>query len=100
MPNKDSYIKLRKALDSFSGVALAEYNLKDTDENKERFVEFVNKKVKNFLGELVERETKKWLLLAPKRAEEFENHAKVLIAERFPQCPPGFHEVDGICVPI
>ena len=100
MPDKDLYIKLRKTLDSLSNVALAEYNLKETDENKQIFVDFVNEKVKNFLGELADRETKEWLSLASKRAKEFEDHAKVLIGERFPQCPPGFIEVDGICVPI
>ncbi len=100
MPNKDSYIKLRKSLDSLSSVSLAEYNLLETEIDKQEFTDFVTKQVEQFLKEVAVRHSAEWRKSGHKRAKQFTEHAKSLEAEMPTQCPPGFHEVDGICVPI
>ena len=100
MSNKDSYIKLRKSLDSFSNTILAEYDLKETDEQKQKFTDSIHERVKEFISKLSKLEQSNWRRLGQLRAKEFEEHAKDLTSQKHSNCPPGFIEVDGICVPI
>lgn len=100
MENEDSYIGMRKSLDSLRDVALADYALIETSEGKKRFSDFVTKKVQAFLKENAQLSRNVWKKVADSRAEEYTKHAQELLAEESSLCPPGFHEVDGICVPI
>jgi hypothetical protein len=100
MPNKDSYIKLRKALDSITNVSLAEYDLLETVVDKKNFVDFVSTQIEQFLNDVASNHRHEWETQGLVRAKQFEAHAVELNAKEFSRCPPGFHEVDGICVPI
>ena len=100
MENEDSYISLRKSLDSFSDVALNEFALIKSDAGKQEFSDFVSDKVKGLLREIAIKQQAEWRKLNPDRAKDFQAHAEKLSENPALSCPPGFHEVDGICVRI
>ena len=100
MPDRDLYIELRKNLDSFTNVSLAEYDLSETTEERQKFVEFIAEKIQEFKVQLSKMENGNWKRLGHQRAKDFEVHAEALSKEKPSQCPPGFHEINGICEPI
>lgn len=109
MANNDSYISLRKSLDSFSDVALAEFALIEldneknsikSDEETKKFSDFVSNKVTGLLEEIAARQQAEWLRLNTVRAKKFKAHADELLKNARSACPPGFHEVNGHCIPI
>jgi hypothetical protein len=100
MSPEDSYIILRKSLDSFSDVALTEFDLIESDDEKQEFSEFVLKKVKEFLNEIAVAHQHEWKKLNPVRARQFQAHAERLSEKKSSGCPPGFQEIDGICVRV
>jgi hypothetical protein len=100
MENDDPYVSLRKSLDSFCDVALTEFDLLKSEQAKKEFSEFVRAKVKEFLAALAKSQQDEWNALDEVRAAQFRAHADSLLAKQAPGCPPGFHEVDGICVRV
>ena len=100
---KDSYISLRKSLDAFSNVALAQYALSKSDAEKKEFSDEVFNKVKEFLHEVSSDYKTEWADVDdPAYAEKMEKYIEELLAnpEAFSACPPGFRDENGICVPI
>lgn len=100
MENEDTYISLRKSLDSLRDVALADYALIETDAGKKHFSDFVTEKVNEFLRKNALMRREEWERVADSRAEAYTKHAQELLANKPSICPPGFQEIDGICVPI
>lgn len=100
MANETEYINLRKTLDSFRAVVLADYDLFRTSEEKTKFSDLVTEKIKTFLMDNSVDNQEMWVKAADRRALEHSDHAEALLAKDFALCPPGFKEVDGICVPI
>lgn len=100
MTKDESFISMRKSLDSFTDVALAEFDLIESEQGKEEFSGFVLKKVKEFLSQIAAQHQAEWLRLNPARAKQFETHAENLLTPSKLGCPPGFQEVGGICVRI
>ncbi len=100
MENEDPYISMRKSLDSFRDVALADYALIESDAGKKHFSDFVTEKVKAFLTDNKRLSRNVWEKVADSRAEAHTKQAQELSAEEFSLCPPGFREENGICVPI
>lgn len=162
--DKDSYIKMRQALDSLTCVALTEFDLsvpeqfndpdfklrakdakrkkvfetdKSSDEDRaalsaatrSQIAGIVTNGVKKMLGEISAARSHIWIAAADDRAADFAVHARLLSDDGFravselsqtdldervtaqivarvsdgedhQSCPPGFMEVDGICVPI
>lgn len=100
---KDSYISLRKSLDSFRDVALTQYALSKSDAEKEEFSDQVSNKVKDFLKEVSSEYKAEWEKVNdPAYAKKAGKYLKELLEnpEGFSSCPPGFILVDGICIPI
>lgn len=52
------------------------------------------------LGEIAIERQAEWHKLNPVRAKQFQAHAEKLLENTASGCPPGFQEVDGICVRI
>ena len=115
--DKNSYLKLRKALDSFSDVALIEFDLFESKADREEIAEFVEQKIIEMLDEIAVKRQVGWLGVNNERAEKLEEHARKLRASataarardgvvpekgsaEFEGCPPGFVLINGICVPI
>ena len=94
--DRDSYVKLRQALDSFTNVALAQYGLSETGTERDTFCKFVSDKVVKFLEEVAHNHGKEWKSIHP----DFGNEAEANIPDSVSQCPPGFIRVNGECVPI
>lgn len=102
MTNNDSYISLRKSLDSFNDVALAQFALFESDVEKKKFSDFVSNKVKELLAQIAKDNDVEWKKLNPAQAEKLAAHAARMSANdpKLSGCPPGFVEVDGMCVRI
>ncbi len=99
MEDKETYIRLSKSLDSLRDVALAEIELIESEGEKTGFANFVINNVKELLEEIARSREQEWLQLNVPQAEKFKKHAQVLLSLNAPSaCPPGFVEVDGICV--
>jgi hypothetical protein len=117
MANDEAYINLRKALDSFRDVVLAEYAfigadgadkmITESDEERKVFSDLVVQTVNNFLRDNSNRHRGLWDAVEPGRAKALEDHARAIkdhasgMKTAVSQlCPPGFEEKDGLCVPI
>lgn len=106
MENEEAYINMRKSLDSMRDVALADYALIESAEDKKIFADFVTESVRAFISANAENHRDLWHNAEGGRAKAFTEHAEdLLLDEAFskavtPNCPPGFKEVDGLCVPI
>ncbi len=109
MSNNDSYISLRKSLDSFRDVALAEFALIEldneknpikSDEETKKFSDFVSNKVTGLLEEIAAKHHVEWGRVNTISAKKFEEHAKELLKNARSACPPGFQEVNGHCIRI
>ncbi len=105
--DKVSYIKLRQSLDSFCDVVLAEFDLGEPDADRKHICDFVSGSVQKLLRTIAEMRQDHWKNLSHSRSKDFEKHANDLKesanpakTDGFSACPPGFIEVDGICVPI
>lgn len=92
MEKETAYISMRKSLNSFIAVALADYALIKNDVEKEKYSDFVTAKVKVFLHENALDRKGEW--------DKVEGSHQELSAEETSMCPPGFREENGLCVPI
>ena len=92
MENEEAFISLRKSLDSFRDVALAEYAWIKNDAEKEDYSYFVTETVKQFLKDNRAKREAAWRELIGSDGQFLEKESSL--------CPPGFIEIDGICVPI
>ncbi|MEP7074561.1 MAG: hypothetical protein ABI878_02025 [Acidobacteriota bacterium] len=109
MIDKESFISLTQTLDSLRDLALAEFALieldnakdatKSTKETKE-FAEFVLKAVQGLRGDIAVKHQQEWIRLNPSRAKDFAAHIAGLEKSVSASCPPGFHEVGGVCVRV
>lgn len=101
MENKDLYVSFRKSLDSYVDVVLTEIELIEGETEKEKFAAAVTDKVKELLGEIAVRQQAGWRKLNAAQSQKFAAHAEALLSANAPsECPPGFINVDGICVRI
>ena len=100
MENKDVYTSMRNSLDSLRDVMLAELRLIDSEEGKIAFADFATGKVKGWLKEIAKARKKEWEKMNNAQSKKFQSHAEALLSNPSKACPPGFIEVDGICVPI
>jgi hypothetical protein len=101
MKDKEAYIRLSQSLDSLRDVAFAEIRLIESEAGKTQFSNFVTGKVKVLLGEIAKQQKDAWLKVNNAQAQKFIDHAQALLSAKAPSsCPPGFVEVNGICVPI
>ncbi|MGC2234623.1 MAG: hypothetical protein WA584_00495 [Pyrinomonadaceae bacterium] len=100
-PDKDSYIKLRQALDSLIYVALTEFDLSDfrkdktikiTDKeeldaveaNRENIANIVSKAVQKVMVKIARERTELWVTVESDRAVDFATHSrKILGTEEF-----------------
>ncbi len=101
MKNKELYISFRKSLDSYRDVVIAEIELIEGDEEKEKFAVAVIDKIKDLLGDIAKARGPWWKKQNAAQAEKFKTHAEALLSANAPtECPPGFESVNGICVRI
>src|SRR5690349_13995699 len=98
--NEAAYINLRKSIDSLKNVLLTDYGLFRTPNQREKFAAEVTEKIKLLIEENENENQDMWWSVAESRAEAYTNHAKALASKEVSRCPPGFVEIDGICVPI
>src|SRR5215203_4164338 len=98
MKDKEKYAGLRKSLDSLRDVALVEIELIEGESKKAEFVDFMTEKVKGWLKEIALVRGKAWKEMKKAQSEKFQRHAATLLSNPSSDCPPGFIEVDGICV--
>jgi hypothetical protein len=91
MENETAFISLSKSLDSFREVVLSDYAMIEDSEEKAKYSDFVTEKVKLFLIDNAEDRRESW-----KKA----GGSPELLAGRPALCPPGFVEVDGLCIPV
>lgn len=100
MEDKETYNRLRKSLDSLKDVALAEIELIQSEPEKIEFANFVTERVKGLLKKIAAERQEEWKKLAADGDIKVQRHVEALSsAEEMPSlCPPGFVEVDGICV--
>jgi len=106
-PDKASYLRLRQSLDSFTDVVLAEFDLGKPGTDRKEICDFVSGMVQGLLRGIATKRQSHWREINFSRAEDFERHAADLKkaatlanASVVSACPPGFVEVNGICVPI
>lgn len=106
MTNKDAFMSLKKSLDSFSNVALAEFALVELDnENNPKksnveqheFANSMRNRVITFLNENAEDRRSVWDRVEVTHAKDFT--APPAGTFKSSMCPPGFHEEGGLCVP-
>jgi hypothetical protein len=101
MENEEAYISLRKSLDSLSNVLITDYGLFDTTEEREKFSQDATEEIIRFIERNAHKNQNMWHRVAESRAKAHKDHAHALSSvKEFSRCPPGFIEVDGICVPI
>jgi len=100
MEDKEKYISLTKSLDSLRDVALAEIRLIESEKEKTEFAEFMRIGVIRWLGEIAQERGSRWKEMNDAQSKKFAKHAETLLSNPSADCPPGFIEVDGICVPI
>jgi hypothetical protein len=103
MANNDALNGLKKSLDSFSDVALAEFALTELDNEKDpnksdkeqqEFADSMRKKVIAFLEDNRDERRPVWDRVEVTHAKDF----KAPAGTKSSLCPPGFHEEGGICV--
>ncbi len=106
-PDKASYLQLRQSLDSFTDVVLAEFDLSEPGTDRKEICDFVSGMVQGLLRGIAAKRRNNWRKINSSRSKDFEKHAADLKESAnsanengFLSCPPGFIEVDGICVPI
>lgn len=108
--DRDNFIVLTQKLDSLRDLAITEFSLiellhKDEPEKSaaetKKFVDFVSRKAREFRQEMAVDHQKEWKSLHPQKIKLFDQHIAML-SDPAPSapCPPGFHEVDGVCVRI
>lgn len=100
MEDKETYTGLTKSLDSLRDIILAEVRLIETEEEKTEFADFATKRVKAWIKEIAEKRRDEWRKMNSIHSKKFQNHAELLLSNPSEACPPGFIEIDGICVPI
>jgi len=98
--NEEAYISLRKSLDSFKDVVITDYTLFENEEERKKFADSVTEKIKAFIRNNAIENSEMWGKVAESRAKAHSDHARALLAKEFSACPPGFKDVEGICVPI
>ncbi|MGC2236592.1 MAG: hypothetical protein WA584_10550 [Pyrinomonadaceae bacterium] len=105
--HKDLYIQLRQALNSFSDVVILEFEKTISPSDREEFSGKILGKIQKLLNEIADDRQFMWRNLNSSRANDFEKHAndlrelaKEANRDKVSACPPGFIEIDGICVPI
>lgn len=97
--DKDSYIKLRQALDSITYVALTEFDLSDfkkdktkisdeeiaaIEENRKQIATIVSKAVKSVIGKIAKDRGELWNTVQSDRAADFARHSRrILGTEQF-----------------
>ena len=105
----NSYVSLTQTLDAFRDLALTEFALIELDHKKDaaksaeetrKFAEFVLDVVRGFRRQIAVDHQQEWLRLNPIRAKQFNDHIASLSEPKSAICPPGFHEVGGVCVRI
>ncbi len=91
----DSYCRLREALDAFRDSALVQYTLFKTLPAREKFSADVEESVKTFQNEFIKTDDNKvaW-------EKDDDKAFLTALANSKAGCPPGFVEVDGMCVRI
>ncbi len=90
----DSYCKLRESLDALRDSVLVQYTLCHSGNARTKFTDDVEAGVKNFLNDIVQTPAFKQEWISQNRAFLADvSNAKA-------GCPPGFVEVDGMCVRI
>lgn len=95
-----TYRSLRQSLDSFRDVALAQYALSQTSEERIELSGFVLKTVKDFLQKIALKHRADWKKSNPASAKKIRAQAETM-ATSPSQCPPGFVDNgQGQCVPI
>ncbi|NOT47985.1 MAG: hypothetical protein HOP17_09605 [Acidobacteria bacterium] len=108
--DKSNFIALTQTLDSLRDLAISEFSLIELDhkddpaksaEETKKLVEFVLRKAQEFRGDIAVEHQREWKRLNPVKIRLFNEHIAVLSdkAASAP-CPPGFHEVGGVCVRI
>jgi hypothetical protein len=101
MKNKDAYTSMRNSLDSLRDVALAEIRLIESEDEKTKFADFITKKVIGWLDEIADERRDEWAGMNDSQIKKYQTHAELLsLNHPSAACPPGFIEIDGICVPI
>jgi hypothetical protein len=104
-PDKDLYLKLRQAIDSFSDVLLGEFDMtKPGSTDRQDFCNLMRTKLEEAIDDIAEMRQEHWKGMALSRARDFKNHAgnlkKSAVNKERAACPPGFIDIDGVCVPI
>jgi hypothetical protein len=101
MEDKETYTNLTKTLDSLRDMVLAEIRLIKTEEEKVEFAEFMTEKVNGWRKDLASDRRAFWKQINASMAGKLRSHATELLSANPPlSCPPGFVEVEGVCVPI
>lgn len=121
MADKTPEIRYIEAIESLQNVVRTEIALIDLDvglindlseedrektaeDNKNLFFMFLRQQIEEVISGIASLRQDEWKRVEIALAEQFEGHAKRirdearLVTGRL--CPPGFIEVDGICVPI
>lgn len=108
--DRNNFVALTQVLDSMRNLAITEFSLielahKDDPEKSavetKKFFDFVLRKAQEFRQEMAVDHQREWKSLHPQKIELFREHiAKLSDPAPSTPCPPGFHEVDGVCVPI
>lgn len=106
MANMDALNGLKKSLDSFSSVALADFALVELDpendpnkfdEEQQKFANSMTERVKDLLLANSRRRGRLWKRVEAAHGNDFK--APPVGTLRTGLCPPGFHDEEGICVP-
>lgn len=108
--DRDNFISVTQTLDSLRDLAITEFSLielfhkdnpeKSAEETK-KFFEFVLKKAQDFRQEIATSHQEEWKRINPQKIPIFEKHIeKISDPATGGPCPPGFHEVDGVCVRV
>lgn len=100
MEDKETYTGLTKSLDSLRDIILAEIRLIESEDEKTDFADFATGRVKLWIKEIAGERRDEWVKMNNAQSEKFQKHAELLLSNPSKNCPPGFIEVDGICVPI
>jgi hypothetical protein len=80
---------------------------KTAEDDKNLFFRFLRRQIEEVISDIASLRKDEWKRVELARAEQLEEHAKKIRADKEAPsaagrrpCPPGFIDVDGICVPI